>query len=135
GIKSSVSVFGADQFDEDDPADVKEKQSFFNCMLWFLLFSVIFWGLFCFVLELFWVAFVGGEGSLSVFLVCTYPHFTQFYWSINLGALVSFTLVSYVCQYGLPFLGGPDWGFMAGYSIPCIAMSLALVVFLAGTPK
>lgn len=30
GIKSSVSVFGADQFDEDDPADVLEKQSFFN---------------------------------------------------------------------------------------------------------
>lgn len=30
GIKSSVSVFGADQFDENDPRDVQEKQSFFN---------------------------------------------------------------------------------------------------------
>ena len=30
GIKASVSVFGADQFDEDDPKDVEEKQSFFN---------------------------------------------------------------------------------------------------------
>lgn len=59
----------------------------------------------------------------------------RFYWSINLGALVSYTLVSYVCQYGLPFLGGQEWGFMVGYSIPCIAMSLALVVFMAGTPK
>eukprot|EP00752_Nemacystus_decipiens_P007795 g6962.t1 len=89
GIKSSVSVFGADQFDDDDPGDVEEKQSFFN---WF-------------------------------------------YWSINLGALVSFTVVSYVCQYGLTFLGGAEWGFMAGYSIPCIAMSIGLVVFLAGTPR
>lgn len=59
----------------------------------------------------------------------------RFYWSINLGALVSYTLVSYVCQYGLPFLGGPDWGFMAGYSIPCVAMALAIIVFVAGTPK
>ena len=30
GIKSSVSVFGADQFDDDDPKDVQEKQSYFN---------------------------------------------------------------------------------------------------------
>ncbi|CAN0170288.1 unnamed protein product, partial [Discosporangium mesarthrocarpum] len=47
----------------------------------------------------------------------------RFYWSINLGARVSYTLVSYVCQYGLPFLGGQDWGFMVGYSIPCVAMA------------
>lgn len=30
GIKASVSVFGADQFDMNDPRDVKEKESFFN---------------------------------------------------------------------------------------------------------
>lgn len=30
GIKASVSVFGADQFDDNDPADVEEKRSFFN---------------------------------------------------------------------------------------------------------
>lgn len=30
GIKASVSVFGADQFDDTNPRDAKEKQSFFN---------------------------------------------------------------------------------------------------------
>lgn len=63
------------------------------------------------------------------------PFPDRFYWSINLGALVSYTLVSYVCQNGLSFLGGRDWGFMAGYSIPCFAMAIALVVFVAGTPR
>lgn len=30
GIKSSVSVFGAEQFDDSNPRDVEEKQSYFN---------------------------------------------------------------------------------------------------------
>ncbi|KAK9806330.1 hypothetical protein WJX72_010466 [[Myrmecia] bisecta] len=34
GIKPNVSAFGADQFDESDPQDRKEKKSFFN---WFYL--------------------------------------------------------------------------------------------------
>ena len=34
GIKPNVSSFGADQFDEMDPQDKKDKQSFFN---WFYL--------------------------------------------------------------------------------------------------
>lgn len=34
GIKPNVSAFGADQFDEKDPQDKREKESFFN---WFYL--------------------------------------------------------------------------------------------------
>lgn len=34
GIKPNVSAFGADQFNEADPQDKKEKESFFN---WFYL--------------------------------------------------------------------------------------------------
>eukprot|EP00798_Chlamydomonas_sp_ICE-L_P012247 gene12248-15388_t len=34
GIKPNVAAFGADQFDENDPQDRKEKESFFN---WFYL--------------------------------------------------------------------------------------------------
>ncbi len=30
GIKPNVSAFGADQFNEADPQDRKEKESFFN---------------------------------------------------------------------------------------------------------
>jgi peptide/histidine transporter 3/4 len=44
--------------------------------------------------------------------------FNWFYWSINLGAGISYTLVSYICQYGLPDLGGQNWGFFVGYMIP-----------------
>ena len=50
-------------------------------------------------------------------------YFNWFYWSINLGALISHTLVAYVCQYGIPALGGEEWGFLVGYSIPAIMMS------------
>ena len=34
GIKPCVSTFGADQFDEDDPRDCREKASFFNWFYW-----------------------------------------------------------------------------------------------------
>ena len=48
----------------------------------------------------------------------------RFYWSINLGALISYTLVAYICQYGAgPDLGGEEWGFFVGYTIPSIMMS------------
>jgi solute carrier family 15 (peptide/histidine transporter), member 3/4 len=52
--------------------------------------------------------------------------FNWFYWSINLGSLISYTLVAYICQYGLPWLGGEDWGFFVGYCIPAIMMALAI---------
>uniref|UniRef100_A0A7R9UH25 Major facilitator superfamily (MFS) profile domain-containing protein n=1 Tax=Pinguiococcus pyrenoidosus TaxID=172671 RepID=A0A7R9UH25_9STRA len=89
GIKPNVSTFGADQFDDDNEQDKKEKESFFN---WF-------------------------------------------YWSINLGALISYTLVAYICQYGIAGLGGEDWGFFIGFIIPAVSMALAILAFYSGTPK
>lgn len=61
--------------------------------------------------------------------------FSWFYWSINLGSLISHTLVAYICQYGLPFLGGEDWGFFVGYLIPAIMMGVAIFVFTLGIPR
>lgn len=89
GIKPNVSTMGADQFDDSNPKDRLEKESFFN---WF-------------------------------------------YWSINLGAMISYVGIAYICQYGIAGLGGVSWGFFIGYLIPAIAMGLAIVVFMIGTPR
>jgi peptide/histidine transporter 3/4 len=59
--------------------------------------------------------------------------FSYFYWSINLGALIAYSLVAYVCQYGLPFLGGESWGFFVGYLIPTIMMCFGVAVFVSGS--
>lgn len=61
--------------------------------------------------------------------------FNWFYWAINLGALISYTLVAYICQYGFEGLGGLEWGFFAGYMIPTIMMAVAMAIFIIGTPK
>jgi solute carrier family 15 (peptide/histidine transporter), member 3/4 len=61
--------------------------------------------------------------------------FNWFYWSINLGALLSYTIVSYICQYGLSGLGGEDYSFIVGYSIPTMMMGMAILVFLSGTRR
>ena len=61
--------------------------------------------------------------------------FNWFYWAINLGAMISYTLVAYICQYGVKGIGGEDWGFFDGYLIPCVMMSVAVAVFLIGTPR
>eukprot|EP01041_Mallomonas_annulata_P006536 gene6536-13231_t len=61
--------------------------------------------------------------------------FNWFYWSINLGALISYTLVSYICQFGVEGLGGVRWGFFVGYTIPAVMMILAIIVFVSGTKR
>lgn len=45
---------------------------------------------------------------------------------------MSYLVVAYVCQYGLPWLGGERWGFTAGYGIPAVSMAAAVAVFLLG---
>ena len=61
--------------------------------------------------------------------------FSYFYWSINLGALLAYSLVAYVCQYGLPFLGGESWGFFVGYMIPTVMMCFGVAVFVSGSAR
>jgi hypothetical protein len=44
--------------------------------------------------------------------------------------------VAYICQYGAgPALGGEEWGFFVGYTIPSIMMGLAIIIFVMGTPR
>jgi dipeptide/tripeptide permease len=61
--------------------------------------------------------------------------FNWFYWMVNLGALLAYSVVAYFCQYGLPSAGGPKWGFFLGYMIPAVAMFVGIVIFLVGTPR
>jgi peptide/histidine transporter 3/4 len=61
--------------------------------------------------------------------------FNWFYWSINLGALIAYSLVAYICQFGITGLGGKQWGFFVGYSIPSITMALAILTFVAGSRR
>ena len=49
--------------------------------------------------------------------------------------MISYTVICYICQYGIPQLGGVKWGFFVGYLIPCIAMLLAIGVFVTGLPR
>eukprot|EP01084_Bolivina_argentea_P085316 154188_1 len=48
-------------------------------------------------------------------------YWNWFYFTINAGALISYTLISYLCQ---------DISFALGWSIPTIAMFCAIVIFL-----
>lgn len=61
--------------------------------------------------------------------------FSYFYWSINLGALLAYSVVAYICQYGIPFLGGEPWGFFIGYLIPTVMMCIGIMIFISGSPR
>jgi len=59
--------------------------------------------------------------------------FSWFYFSINCGAAVAYTFVSYICQYGAGAAsGGVEWGFYYGFLIPTISMAVGVVTFVAG---
>ena len=71
-------------------------------------------------------------GTLSSQVV---PSPVCFFRSINLGALLAYTVVAYICQYGLPGLGGETWGFFVGYLIPTIFLGIGIAVFMSATTK
>ncbi|OYW70174.1 MAG: hypothetical protein B7Z24_04300 [Pseudomonadales bacterium 32-42-5] len=125
-----MSTLGADQFDERYSADRKEKESFFN---WYVLLVCNAMLILFFLLgdqrpHAFCKQFLSRPPHCSPFLLLPPPF--RFYWSINLGALISYTLVAYICQYGAgPDLGGEKWGFFVGYTIPSIMMSKFLFCF------
>ncbi|XP_076946701.1 protein NRT1/ PTR FAMILY 8.2-like [Bidens hawaiensis] len=78
GIKPCVSSYGADQFDDHDEVEEKQKSSFFN---WF-------------------------------------------YFVINIGALVAHSVLVWIQD-------NVGWGW--GFSVPTIAMGIAIVSFFSGT--
>ena len=59
-------------------------------------------------------------------------YYNWFYFAINCGALVSNLLVAYLCQFGIPSLGGTSWSFFVGFSVPTIAMAIGLGLFMSG---
>ncbi|EHA8591284.1 hypothetical protein COCNU_scaffold040709G000020 [Cocos nucifera] len=77
GIKPCVSSFGADQFDDTDPAERVKKGSFFN----------------------------------------------RFYFSVNIGALVSSSFLVWVQD---------NYGWALGFGTPTLFMVLAIVSFFSG---
>jgi peptide/histidine transporter 3/4 len=62
--------------------------------------------------------------------------FNYFYWAINLGASFSYGYLTNLAVNGAPYLGIPEeWGFFASFVVPAGAMMVAVLVFLAGTPR
>ena len=58
--------------------------------------------------------------------------FNSFYAAINCGALISFTLIVSITQYGVPWLGGMDYRFAAGFSIAALFTAGGIGIFLSG---
>ncbi len=58
--------------------------------------------------------------------------FNSFYAAINCGALISFTLIVSITQYGLPWLGGTDYRFAVGFSIAALFTAGGIGIFWSG---
>ena len=55
-------------------------------------------------------------------------YFLWFYWAINVGALIAYTGISDVCQFGIN--GERSMAFFWGFMVPLIAMCAALWIFV-----
>lgn len=54
----------------------------------------------------------------------TFKYFSWLYWSINLGSLLSFTLLAFVQQ---------NVSFFIGYLVPLVVLVFSFLLFLSGT--
>ncbi|MEC8278709.1 MAG: hypothetical protein VX026_13395 [Myxococcota bacterium] len=61
--------------------------------------------------------------------------FSYFYWAINIGALVSYTLIAYIVQYGVGSLIPVEWGFFAGMVLVSVLMFAGIAIFLSGSVR
>lgn len=61
--------------------------------------------------------------------------FNFFYWSINVGALIAFSVVAYIAMNGAPPVIPVSYGFFASFLIPALAMSIALIAYIAGSKR
>ncbi len=61
--------------------------------------------------------------------------FSYFYAAINCGALISFTLIVTITQYGVPWLGGADYRFAVGFCIAALFTAAGICIFLSGRSR
>eukprot|EP01083_Nonionella_stella_P066368 174721_1 len=93
-IKANVGVFGADQLPSEDVI-ITNTNAYDDHM--------------------------ENDQSHSVPAELVQSYWNWFYFIINAGALISYTLISYLCQ---------DVSFALGWSIPTVAMLCAIIIFL-----
>lgn len=65
----------------------------------------------------------GADQVMSRGQTMIFKYFNWLYWSINLGSLLSFSLLAYVQQ---------NYSFFFGYLIPLGALFLSFILFLSG---
>eukprot|EP01036_Dinobryon_divergens_P035387 gene35387-45847_t len=108
-VDGSKVTNGSEDFIDTEPQDANNRKSVLTSVAGYIIVTE-----FCERL-----AYYGFAGSLVLFLQREFNYsnsdadvqYSLFYWAINLGSLIAYTLVSYICQYGVPDLGGEEWGF------------------------